>query len=63
MHGLFTRSLAEAWRSTTPAPARPVRKLTRTQHLLAILVWVCCIPLLLLAFLLLGERPHLKTKA
>lgn len=45
----------------SPAPApRPVRKLTRTQYVLACLLWVCCVPVLLLAFLLLGERPHLK---
>ena len=63
MSGLFTRDLAEAWRATAPAQPRPVRKLTRTQHLLAILLWVCCIPLLLLGFLLVGELPHLKAKA
>lgn len=60
MKGLFTRNLAEAWRSTAPAPARPARPLTRSQYVLACLLWVACIPLLLLAFLLLGERPHLK---
>lgn len=60
MKGLFTRHLAEAWRSTSATPTRPARPLTRSQYVLACVLWVCCIPLLLLAFLVLGERPHLK---
>lgn len=59
MKGLFTRSLAEAWRATSLAPAaRPVRKLTRSQYVLACLLWVALTPFLLLAFVLLGERPR-----
>jgi hypothetical protein len=60
MKGLFTRSLAETWRATNPAPTPAVRQLTRSQRVLVALLWVLLIPFLLLGFLVLGERPHLK---
>jgi hypothetical protein len=60
MKGLFTRSLAEYWRSvspTAPAQPRPVRPLSYSQRLLCLLLTILAAPLLLLGFLLVGERP------
>ena len=52
--GLFTRSRAESWRKTQP---RPVRQLSFSQRALCLLLTLLAAPLLLLGFVLLGERP------
>jgi hypothetical protein len=46
-----------------PLPvARPVRKLSYSQRLLCLLLTIVIAPFLLLAFLLVGERPSLTKK-
>jgi hypothetical protein len=56
------RYLAYVAQQPSPAPApRPTRKLSLGQRTLAIVLWACLIPFLLLGFLLVGELPRLKS--
>jgi hypothetical protein len=43
-----------------PVVPRPARKLSRSQRVLSVAIWLVLAPLVLVAFLLLGERPTLK---